>query len=71
MGAGRGARLEDAMAGTETLICRSCGVEDGPELEWQTFSNKTLHLKASCRSCGRYIQYVPQNWKWLRAATSA
>lgn len=51
-----------------TLVCRSCGVDDEPELAWQTFANGTLHLRASCRSCGRYIQYVPQTPEWLDVA---
>lgn len=31
-----------------------------PMLSWQEFSNGTVHLRAECPSCKRYIKYLPQ-----------
>lgn len=47
------------------IECWSCYHASEPDLSWQVFSNGTVHLRASCVSCGRYIQYVPQTEEWL------
>ena len=43
------------------LQCRDCYHKGEPDLGWQVFANGTLHLRAECRKCGRYIKYVPQH----------
>ena len=54
--------------------CGHCFAEDVPVLSWQRFSNDTVHLRAECRSCGRYIRYLPQSYEdgsptvWLELA---
>ena len=42
------------------LKCRFCSYEGEPDLGWQVFRNRTVHLRAECRKCGRYIRYLPQ-----------
>ena len=42
------------------LKCRFCSYEGEPDLGWQVFGDGTTHLRAECRKCGRYIQYLPQ-----------
>ena len=42
------------------LKCRGCSYEGEPDLGWQVFRNRTVHLRAECRKCGRYIRYLPQ-----------
>jgi len=42
------------------LRCRFCSYEGEPDLGWQVFGNGTVHLRAECRKCGRYIQYLKQ-----------
>lgn len=59
------------------LACKSCGVVAEPDLGWQVFANGTLHLRAECRACGRYITYLPQREadgspsEWVKAAPVA
>jgi hypothetical protein len=42
------------------LKCGVCSYDGEPDLGWQVFKNGTTHLRAECRKCGRYIQYLPQ-----------
>jgi len=48
------------MKANNLLKCRGCSYEGEPDLGWQVFGNGTVHLRAECRKCGRYIQYLPQ-----------
>ena len=52
---------------TDQLECRYCFHSSEPDLDWQVFSNGTVHLRAFCVSCGAYIKYVPQTDEWLAA----
>lgn len=47
------------------LQCRQCLHKGEPFLSWQEFANATIHLRAECRECGAYIQYVPQIEPWI------
>ncbi len=38
---------------------RGCGLVL-PMLSWQEHSNGTVHLRADCPSCKRWIKYCPQ-----------
>ena len=49
------------------LQCRQCLHKGEPWLLWQQFSNKTIHLRAECRGCGAFVQYVPQIEPWIDA----
>ena len=42
------------------IQCRLCFHLGEPDLGWQVFSNGSLHLRAECRKCERFIQYMPQ-----------
>lgn len=42
------------------LRCHHCGYDGEPDLGWQVFSNDTRHLRAECRRCFGYIQYLKQ-----------
>lgn len=44
------------------MNCPHCGFNVTPRLEWQRFSNRTLHIRAVCSrpECGRFIRYVEQ-----------
>ena len=56
------------------LQCRYCFHNGEPDLGWQVFSNGTIHLRAQCRACSAYIQYMPQQDEdgnpsvWVKAA---
>jgi uncharacterized protein (DUF3820 family) len=43
------------------LTCKICGCVDEPIIEDRIFSNNTKHIEAKCKSCGRHIQYLPQD----------
>ena len=43
------------------LTCPYCATVDEPYLGWQVFDNGAVHLRAECRSCGRYIKYLKQS----------
>lgn len=49
------------------LTCVSCGPVT-PRLTWKTMEGGRAHLGAYCRRCDRWIRWVPQVDKWLRAA---
>lgn len=42
------------------LQCHQCFHSGEPDLGWQTFANGTVHLRAECRKCAAWIQYLPQ-----------
>jgi len=42
------------------LVCRRCGLETFPRVEWQEFAGGKRHLRASCAACGGYIKFLPQ-----------
>ncbi|MCC6156100.1 MAG: hypothetical protein IT367_20210 [Candidatus Hydrogenedentes bacterium] len=42
------------------VTCPHCATVAEPDLGWQVFDNGTVHLRAECRSCGRYIKFMPQ-----------
>ena len=56
-----------AAAKAPSLECRNCFHNGEPWLVWQEFTNGTIHLRAECQVCGRYIQYVPQVTPWTDA----
>lgn len=65
------------MAEELVLKCGYCFTTNVPMLSWQEFSNGTVHLRAECPECKRYIKYLPQRntlsgvdvgpTKWARA----
>ena len=56
---------------TPELACPKCAHVGIPRLTWvnyQASGQERRHLRADCRRCGRYIQFVPQTPAWLRLA---
>lgn len=42
------------------MECKNCGAV-GLRLTWQTFANKTKHIRSDCSACGKFSHYVPQS----------
>lgn len=55
------------MLDVPSLQCKRCFHKGEPYLLWQEFDNGTIHLRAECRDCGAYIQYVPQVSPWIES----
>lgn len=41
------------------MRCPYCG-DDGPTFTWEWQARKTLAIRATCTSCGKYIRWVGQ-----------
>ena len=40
------------------MTCFTCKKEVDPKIENQTFSNGTVHQRADCPDCGRFLKYM-------------
>jgi hypothetical protein len=43
------------------FTCKNCDVTAIPKLCWQTFANRTRHIRASCAECVGYLRFLPQS----------
>lgn len=43
------------------LYCKNCHNEKEYTTRKQTFSNGSVHIRATCKECGTFIKYMPQS----------
>jgi predicted nucleic acid-binding Zn-ribbon protein len=45
----------------EKVICSNCGSVDNYHKTKQEFEDGSIHIRATCKDCGKYIKYVPKD----------